>query len=193
MDLTRGVHPDTLSALAGYFNAIVMVHVDWPSAPVYAHSGVGILQWGGQDWKGVGDFGTISIPREMPGMAQMAADFRIVGLTEDLFDYLDDPIRDRDIEVYFATVTGRAGNVLIGEPIPAWSGYADAMAFEEEADDGGVRYGLQLGSRSGPSARANASAHHTYEDQQRAFPGDTAGRWVINAEAEGDKLTWPES
>ena len=194
MDLKRGVHADTMAELeSGAFNAIIMVHVDWPGAPVYAHSGTGSFDWDGHIWGGVGEFGSIRLPQEMGGMAQSPAEIRVVGLTDKLFGYLDDPIRDRDVEVYFATVSERAGAVLIGDPVPVWSGYADAMAFEEEATDGGVSYGLILGSRSGPSARANASAHHTYEDQQRAFPGDTAGRWVINAEAEGDKLTWPES
>jgi hypothetical protein len=45
---------------------------------------------------------------------------------------------------------------------------------------------------NGPSQRSFAEVFHTYEDQIRRFPGDTAGRLTINAEAERDKLTWPE-
>ena len=36
------------------------IYLDFESAPVRAHSGVGTIQWDGHDWLGFGDLGTIS-------------------------------------------------------------------------------------------------------------------------------------
>lgn len=193
MELRRPIHPDTKAALQGVFNAIVMVRVDWPGDTVRAHSGVGTLQWDGQEWGGVGDFGGISIPPEMGGLAQQPGRLRIVGLDETLFGYIDaaDDARDQGVDIYFAAVTERAGNEIIGEPITASIGYIDALDMIEEADGADVTLGVELEFRSGPSARSAASAHHNDASQRQEFPDDTAGRLVGAAQANSTSITWP--
>lgn len=197
MDLTRGIHPDTLAALAGaYFYQVWMVELDWPSGIVRAHSGVGLIDYQGNDWYGVGDFGKVTLPEETMGMASFPAEFEIIGLPQDVVDYLDEPIRNRSVSVYGAVVTERAGNQVVGEPFEIWAGYVDAMTFNASVSDKEgtlLEYGLRLEARGGPTVRTAAEVYHTAEDQENKYPGDTAGRLTINAEAEGSKLTWPES
>lgn len=197
MALSRDIHTDTLAALQGpFFYPIIMVYLDWPDAAVRVHSNVGSVSFEGQSWHGVGNFGDIQLPEEASGLAQQPAQLRLVGLPDDLDDYLDDPIRNREGRILFGAVTERAGNILIGEPFEAFTGYMDALRDIVEVQDASgqkqlVR-GVVLNVVSGPSQRSAAEVYHTAEDQARNFPGDTAGRLVINAEAEAGKLTWPE-
>lgn len=191
--LTRNIDPDTLAALGQpVINPVIMVYLDWPAVPVYAHSNRGDLSWNSQTWTGVGGFGQLQMPEEDFGLASSPAEIRLIGLPDEIDQYLDDPIRNREAVIYFGLVSERAGNVLIGEPFSIFAGYMDAMRETVEVSDGVMRRDLILTLANGPSQRAASNAFHTYEDQTRRFPTDTAGRFVINAEAERDKLTWPE-
>ena len=51
---------------------------------------------------------------------------------------------------------------------------------------------IHIDVANGPSQRLSARLYHTDEDQRRAYPDDTAGRLVINAEARQERITWPE-
>jgi hypothetical protein len=191
--LKRNIDPATLTALAQpVFYPVIMVYLDWPDAPVYAHSNVGPLEWDDQTWQGVGEFGALQMPDEELGLAAQPAEVRLIGAPDELDQYLTDPIRNREAVIYFGVVSERGGNVLIGEPFEMFVGYMDAMRETVTVDDGVMRRDVVLTVANGPSQRSFAEVFHTYEDQKRRFPGDTAGRLTINAEAERDKLTWPE-
>ena len=191
--LKRGISPATLTALSQpVFYPVILVYLDWPNAPIYAHSNVGTLNWDGQDWRGVGQFGRVQMPEEDMGMAAQPSEVRLIGAPDEIDQYLDDPIRDRDGAIYFGLVTERGGNVLIGEPFSIYAGYMDAMRESVEIEDGVMRRDIVISLAGGPSQRSFVEIYHTYEDQIRRFPADTAGRLTINAEAEGAKLTWPE-
>jgi hypothetical protein len=191
--LNRNIDPVTIAALSKTpLYPIVLLYLDWPTGPVRVHSNVGTLNWDGHDWTGIGNFGAIQMPGEETGLISQPAQLRLVGAPDELDDYLDDPIRDRDGEVFFGVVTERAGNALIGNPFSIYVGYMDAMRETVEADNGVLRRDLVINLAGGPSQRAYTDLFHTYEDQIAAHPGDTAGRLVQNAEAERDRLTWPE-
>jgi hypothetical protein len=191
--LRRNIDPATLAAMAKpVFNPVIMVYLDWPEAAVYAHSNLGTLDWNAQAWIGVGRFGALQMPNEELGLLSQPAELRLIGAPDELDQYLDSPIRNRDALIYFGVVTERAGNVLIGEPFEIYAGYMDAMRETVQVEDGRLRRDVVVSVASGPSQRSFAEVFHTYEDQIRRFPGDTAGRLTINAEAERDKLTWPE-
>lgn len=193
MALERGVSAPLRAAVAEPgFHPVVLVYVDWPGAPVRAHTGVGELSWNGQTWAGVGDFAGIQLPQEAAGAAADAATLTLVGLPDELDDYLDDNPRNVAAEIWFGATTERAGNVLVGEPFSAFGGYVDAMGGTLEVGGGELRRGVRLSLGSGAPQRATGAVYHTDEDQSGAYPGDTAGRWVINAEARAETQTWPE-
>lgn len=193
MGLTRDIHPDTLAALQGVFYPVLMIYLDWPDGAVRAHSGVGTIEWDGDAWLGVGEFGGIEIPAEAPGLAATQASLTLVGAPDDLFALLSAPIRNRHGEVLFAVTTEPGGNVLIGEPVSLFAGYMDAMRYRSRADDEITTSMVQVDLGSGPGARSMASVVHSYEDQIAQYPGDTAGRHLINVEAEAENLSWPAS
>lgn len=198
MAMKREINPVTLSAISdSSFYNVWLVYLDWPSGAIRAHSGVGVINFQGQSWIGVGRFGTITLPSEGFGIASFPAEIEIHGLPSEVADFLDAPIRNRSVEIYGAVVTERAGNVVVGSPFELWQGYMDALSFkaalDEENGQSSLTYSILLQARGGPTARTAAEIYHTAEDQSSKFPGDTAGRLTINAEAEGAKLTWPES
>jgi len=191
--LTRGIDPATVAALGKTpIYPIVLLYLDWPSGPLRLHSNVGPLIYDGFTWTGVGAFGGLQIPGEESGLLAQSAQLRLYGVPDDMDAYLDEPIRNRDGEILFGVTTERAGTVLIGAPFSIFIGYMDAMRDVVELDNGTLRRDVVVDLARGPSQRSFTELFHTYEDQLRAHPGDTAGRLFINAEARRDNLKWPE-
>lgn len=194
MVLSRGVSAADLAEISSGrpLYPVVAIYLDWPGGAVRMHTSTGTITWGGEAWGGVGKFGSVRVPDESAGLASQPIQVRLVGVPDTLDDYLDDPIRGRDTWVGWGLTTKRGGNVLIGELNKLSAGYMDALRDVVEAVEDGWLRGVILQAISGPSQRAKAKIFHTAEDQARSFPGDTAGRHTINAEAEAGKMTWPE-
>jgi hypothetical protein len=197
MDLIRGVDPLMQAAMAGPFFPICLAYLDWPGAPVYAHSGVGTITWDGHDWIGVGTLGNIDIPPETAGVAAVDAMLSLAGLSEEIEMYVDDPIRNRTVELYLGVVAARpgepGGNQLRGDPVSLFGGTMDGLSLIASQGEKGVTTEAQVNVATGPSARSSATIYHTDENQKSRHPLDTAGRLVILAYARAQKLTWPET
>jgi hypothetical protein len=192
MGLRPGVTPEFLTQIAGVFHPVIMVNIDWPGDPVYAHSNLGVIEWDGQDWQGVGDFGDIQMPPETSGVASMPVEFGLIGLPPEILQRMGDDVKNKLARILFGVTTERGGNVLAANPVEIWSGLVDTLDYELTDDAGNAVHGVIMQARSGPAAREAAAIYHTAEDQATEFPGDTAGRHVINMEAKGETLTWPE-
>ena len=197
MELVRGVDPDMLSAMADPFFTVGFAFLDWPDTPVYAHSGVGTITWGGHDWMGVGVLGDIEIPPESAGVAAVEAMLSLAGLSADIEDYADDEIRNRTVEIYLGTVAARPGDpggtTLRGSPVSLFSGTMDGLSILASRGESGVTHQAKIPVATGPSARSAATIYHTDENQRARHPADTAGRLVILSYARAQKTTWPES
>ncbi len=204
MELRRGIHPDTLSALSRGGYPILFAHLDWPDVPVWAHTGVGPITWGGQTWRGVGTLGNIELPPEASEIAALEAVLSLAGVPADLDGYADDAIRNRSMSLHLGAVAGRPGghdgqqtsgpgNTLIGAPVQMFSGLMDGLTLTASATDEGVQHEVQVAVATGVEARSMATIHHSDEDQRRSYPSDTAGRLVILAYAKAQKFTWPEN
>ena len=194
MALIRTVPAAMQAALeSDCFFPVIMVWLDWPDAPVFAHSGVGVIDYDGEEWLGVGAFGSIQLPEESAGLGATAATLQLLGVPDEVFDRLEDPIRNRRGRVLFGCTTEAAGNVLVSDPIEVFSGYMDASRYVARKSEAEIRHGIELRLATGPSARARASVYHSHEDQSAAHPGDTFGALWVNAEAVANGITWPES
>lgn len=192
MGLKRAVHEDTLAALNGIFHPVLMVYLDWPGGAVRAHSGAGTITWDGHNWLGVGQFGEVEIPGEAPGLAASNVSLSLLGVPPDIWDTLEAPIRNRPGRLWVALTTQPGGNVLVGEPIDLFIGHMDAMRYRLRREDGGVSHAVQIDLGSGPGARSSSAVLHSLEDQADKFPGDTAGRHLINVEAHAENEPWPK-
>lgn len=196
MDLTRGMPPALMSAVSGpYFFPVVLAYIDWPGAPLRAHSGSGEITWGGQTWLGVGKFGSLDIPEE--AASGVPSEFTMTLLSDfpDLEAYTDTVIKGAEVAIYMGAVTSAGGNSLIGAA-EVVSGAADGMGLTTDyVDQDGqtvTLYGVQVTVTTGPSYRSMASIAHSHEDQSRHYPGDTAGRHLLFAASLAEKTYWPE-
>lgn len=204
MILRRGIAPEMLGALAGPSYPVLFAYLDWPGGEVRAHSGVGTITWGGQDWTGVGTVGQVEVPEEAPGVAAHEAVLSLAGVPADLDGYADDQIRNRTVGLWIGILAGRpgghdgaqaagSGSTLIGTPVELFAGTMDGLSMTDSASDEGVEHQVQVMVATGIEARSGASIRHSDEDQRRAYPSDTAGRLVIMAIANSQRMTWPEN
>ncbi len=197
MDMIRGLDPDMLAALEGPFFPICLAFLDWPDAPVYAHSGVGTITWDGHEWRGVGALGNVEIPPEAAGVAAVDAMLSLAGVSADLEGFADDAIRNRTVELYMGAVAARPGDpggtTLRGNPVSLFSGTMDGLSIIASEGEDGIDHEARVSVATGPSARSAATIYHTNEDQSSRYPADTAGRLVILAYAKAQKVTWPET
>lgn len=202
--LRRAVEPDLLAAFRQGGYPVLFAHLDWPDAPVWAHSGVGPITWGGQTWNGVGTVGNVQIPEEGAEIAAVEAILSLAGVAADLDGYADDTIRNRSVVLHIGSVQGRPGghngkettglgNALVGTPTQLFSGIMDLLTLTASGTDGGVEHEAQVTVLTGQEARSMASISHSDEDQRRKHPTDTAGRHTILAYAKAQRLTWPET
>jgi hypothetical protein len=196
--LTRGVPPAMQVALAGVVHPVLFVWLDWPGGAVRAHSGIGVITWGGFDWQGVGNFGGVTTPEEFGGsMVATEASVTLMASPEDLDAYLDDQIRNREGAIYMGLLAARpgepGGGTLISDPVPVFYGTMDALSLSFEPTDTGVTSRASVTLVTGPGARSAATVTHSDPDQRRQFPADTAGRLVVLSYARAQSFTWPES
>lgn len=193
MALGRGLDPTFLAALgpAG-FNPVLLVWIDWPGAPVRAHTGVGNMSFAGETWTGVGGFGRVSIPGDAMGLASGAATVELVGIDGTLDGYLNDNPRGAECEIWFGATTERAGNVLIGTPDRRFVGSVASFGGGWQSTPEGRMRNVTVEMRPGPSQRSAAVLMHSNADQQAKFPGDTAGRHMENMKTRFTVETWPE-
>lgn len=185
MALTRGIHADTLAAInTGRFHPVTLVYINWPGGAVRVHSGHGPLSWDSESWTGVGPLeAALQLPGEAGGTA-MIEGTASVGADDDTIDdlYTDaDDARGVAVQVWCGVVTARAGTTLIGEPFEVWSGRVGGTSDEAAWQGDSMMRPFSIGLVSGPSQRATGSAVHSYEDQLRRDPTDTAGRLVSGA------------
>lgn len=192
--LSRGIGSTLLTEVAKpVFHPVVLVNLDWPSGEVWAHSNRGTITWDGQDWDGVGNFASFAVPEETLGLVAGQSIITMIGTLEDVLDANDEEVKNRRAAIYCGAVTVAGGNVLIGTPFKAFGGYMDGTLFRLDVDETGKQiYALQLKLGSGQGARLGASITHSFEDQQAAFPSDTAGRHTQFAVPGLRSLTWPE-
>lgn len=182
--MTRFVHADTLTELAGHFCPAMLVEVDWSDGVLRMHSGFETLSWGGHDWLPVGNFGSVEMPAEADGLPQGGAFLTWIDTVERTQELLGIPfgdLRGRLVQIRFAVVTQPRGNVLIGTPIPIYTGYFDARTFSLSKAGDEMMTQMRMALADGVPARIGTRAVHSAEDQAAKYPGDTAGRHLTIA------------
>ncbi|XAI95611.1 hypothetical protein [Nostoc phage Nsp-JY21] len=192
--MTRAIHTDTLAALAGHFCPALLVEVDWPDGVVRMHSGFQPLTWGGHEWLPVGNFGRIDMPEEADGLPQGGATMTWIDdieRTQELLGMPFDTLRGRLVRVWFAVVTAPRGNVLVGAPVPLYTGYFDGRDFALRKSGDSLMSEMTLTLADGVPARTGTRVAHTAEDQGAKYPGDTAGRHLVIAQrTASNPQTW---
>ncbi|MGV6848552.1 MAG: hypothetical protein ACWA5A_09250 [Marinibacterium sp.] len=167
-----------------------MVHLDWPGAAIYAHSGTGPIPWDGQTWLGAADYGAFNVPAEEVGAVTSDAILSVAVPDGELDAVMSADVLHRKGEVLGILTTERSGNVLIDEPFQLFSGTMRGLIEMVETTDNGLITVVRIYLGAGPCMRASATSVHSEEDQAAAFPGDTIGRLLINGPDRMKRVVW---
>jgi len=159
--------------------------LEFPSGTVYLHNSLGTYTWGGQDWLGVGDLGSISQVEEGLDVSPYAITLTLSGLDATISGVaLTEDYYLHPVTVYLGVLD--ADDVLIADPTQIWAGFMDQMNMSVGADGGDA---IQLIAESELS-RFNKSLNLMYTNaaQQEKSSGDLFFNFMHKIE--GAKVNW---
>jgi len=162
------------------FGLITFVALSFPSGTVRVHSGQGTYTWGGNDWLGVGGYGSIDAMGETVDSVPNPVKISLSSITDEIIDAIrTDDVYGRDAKIYVGTINSDLE--LEGTPTLWVDGWM------EKKD-------LNLGSNNGVSItiqddaaklRQRSNKRYTIEEHQDEFSGDLFFEFlpfVMNAE-----------
>jgi len=184
--MSRGFPAAVATALAQQHVAIVsFAKLEFPSGTVYLHNSLGMYTWGGQDWLGVGDLGSISQVEEGLDVSPYAITLTLSGLDATISGVaLTEDYYLHPVTVYLGVLD--TDDVLISDPTQIWAGFMDQMNMSVGADGGDA---IQLIAESELS-RFNKSLNLMYTNaaQQEKSSGDLFFNFMHKIE--GAKVNW---
>ena len=184
--MSRGFPAAVATALAQKNVAIVtFAKLEFPSGTVYLHNSLGSYTWGGQEWLGVGDLGSISQVEEGLDVSPYAITLTLSGLDATISGAaLTEDYYLHGVTVYLGVLD--ADDVLIDTPTQIWAGFMDQMNMTVGADGGDA---IQLVAESELS-RFNKSLNLMYTNtaQQERSTGDLFFNFLHRIE--GAKINW---
>ena len=184
--MSRGFPTAVATALAQQNVAIVtFAKLEFPSGTVYVHNSLGGYTWGGHDWLGVGDLGSISQVEEGLDVSPYAITLTLSGLDATITGAaLTEDYYLHNVTVYLGVLN--ADDVLIDTPTQIWGGFMDQMNMSVGADGGDA---IQLVAESELS-RFNKSLNLMYTNtaQQERSTGDLFFNFLHKIE--GAKINW---
>lgn len=187
--MSRGFPTNVANALAtSYVSMVTFAKLEFPNGTVYLHNSIGTFTWGGNDWLGVGDLGTISEIEEGIDVSPYKLTLALSGLDAAISgaaltqDYYMQPVT-----VYLGVLD--ANDVLLADPTIVWQGVMDQMNLSVGAESGDV---IQLTCES-ELARFDKASNRKYTDsqQQNDFASDVAFEFM--AQIEGAKIRWGDA
>jgi hypothetical protein len=184
--MSRGFPAAVATALAQQNVAIVtFAKLEFPSGTLYLHNSLGSYTWGGQEWLGVGDLGSISQVEEGLDVSPYAITLTLSGLNATISGAaLTEDYYLHGVTVYLGVLD--ADDVLIDTPTQIWAGFMDQMNMTVGADGGDA---IQLVAESELS-RFNKSLNLMYTNtaQQERSTGDLFFNFLHRIE--GAKINW---
>ena len=122
--MSRGFPDDVATALAQQNVAIVtFAKLEFPSGTVYLHNSLGSYTWGGHDWLGVGDLGSISQVEEGLDVSPYAITLTLSGLDATISGAaLTEDYYLHGVTVYLGVLD--TDDVLIDTPTQIWGGFS---------------------------------------------------------------------
>lgn len=149
------------------FSYVLFIALDFPSGYVRLHNGVGTYTFGGNDYLGVGAFGSIDVIEETSKLNDKPINVMLSSITPEIIDEVKtENIFGRDGDLYVGAIT--SGGELIADPDNWWSGHMDNVELLL-GEENGVKIRLQ--SRASRLKHKN-NKRYTPEEQQRDHAGD---------------------
>ena len=164
----RTLDADLLAgAESGEFKYIVFIKLAFPSGTVSLHNGVGTHSFGGDDYLGVGGFGSIDVLEDTLDLVSKPISLTLSSITQEIIDaVLADDVFGRDADVFLGALDD--GYQLIGTPDNWFSGHMETVQLIMGEEDG---IKIRLQSRAS-RLRLRNNKRYTLEDHQVDYPGD---------------------
>jgi hypothetical protein len=166
--MTRWTSGDNQLAAAGRTVALVtFVDLDIVNDRLRAHDNVGTINWGGNDWLGVGQFGGIDAVTESLEIIAQPVKLTLSGVDPELItDAMQTQYHGRDVVIYVGLRDTETG-ALIDTPEEIWSGFMDVMTIEFDVNAASITIDCEHRLRRQP-----ITSRYTDEDQRARFPDD---------------------
>ncbi len=149
------------------FKYIVFVRLAFPSGTVFLHNGVGTHSFGGDDYLGVGGFGSIDVMEDTLKLRSKPINLTLSSVIPEIIDaILTDDIFGRDADIFIGALDD--GYQLIGTPDNWYSGHMETVQVILGEEDG---IKIRLQSRAS-RLRLRNNKRYTLEDHQTDYPGD---------------------
>lgn len=160
------------AAAAEHVSLRIMAKLDFVSGFVYVHDGAGTITYAGNDYVGVGSFGSVeAVNEDLEQIARPLVLKLFVDTKEDAVDLsllataTTEIYQNRTATLYMALLTPDLA--LVDTPEVLWEGRMDQMKYT--ASEGTAEIELRCEHRL---AREPRIARYTNEDMQREYSGD---------------------
>lgn len=133
--MSRDIGTSNSAALdAAHVRPVTFVSLAFDSGTLYLHDNIGLCTWGGHDWQGVGDFGSVDLIEEGEQAAPFAVRLRLSGLDATIVnEALGEDYFLRSVLIYIGFFN--SANALIETPSTIWSGQMDTMDVQVGAEN----------------------------------------------------------
>ena len=154
------------AAEAASVRMFVAVALDFPSGFVRAHDGAGTINFGGNDYLGVGQFGQIEAVKETTSVVAQAAKLTLSGVDPTLLSTIGTGYQGRAATLYFGVVN-QDTNTVVATPEELWSGRIDTLIVSLAKSTASISLNCEPRLRREPRI-----ARYTHQDMQLAYSGD---------------------
>jgi len=149
------------------FKYIVFAKLAFPSGTVAVHNGVGTYSFGGDDYIGVGSFGSIDVIEDTLELKSNPVNLVLSSIPPEIIDGIKvDDVFGRDADIFLGALNEHGE--LQGTPDNWYSGHMETVELTLGEIDG---IKIRLQSRASRLQLRN-NKRYTLEDHQVDFPGD---------------------
>lgn len=164
----------------------VLVDMDFSSGNLYLHDGIGTINFGGNNYLGVGQFGSIE-GAVQDSLDVIARPIKLILSGVDssvLTPAMTESYQGRTVTLYLAFLDSNT-NALVATPETLWEGRMDYMEIELGDNTGAIKLNCEHRLRREPRI-----ARYSDEDQQLAYSGDVF--FELLPQIAGFKSKWGE-
>lgn len=158
----------------GIKSPVMLVSGQFDDGMLYLWTGIGTLNWDGQNWIGAGELLGVS---DLPDSASLEAQkitLQLRGVVyENLALALDQVTQGSPVKIWLGFI-GQDGN-LIADPFLAYTGAMDVPEISESGKT--IDIGISIEGRIAQLARKK-ERRRTHEDQQIDYPGDMGLEYI---------------
>lgn len=183
--MSRGLPAAVNTALQSNFVQLVtFAELQFSASTQYVHDGLGTYTWGGQDWIGLGNLGSISAIEEGTEISPYSLTLTLSALDSTMSaSALTENYFMRPVKIYLGILN--SADSLIATPTQVWAGHMDVMTITTGSENDTI----SLVAESAMSKFDQAS-NLKYTDRQHRRVDSSDLFFEFLQDIEGAKVVW---